>query len=113
MTGWALYRLLGGASKPIKAYAGGDFAWLSRTGARLAEEAARYVSQGYRAVKLRVGDTPRADNARATAVRKALGDEIEILVDANTGSTLDDVRRVMPAYDDSPDRLAGRAIPGT
>jgi L-alanine-DL-glutamate epimerase-like enolase superfamily enzyme len=38
--------------------------------------------------------------ARATAVRKAVGDEIEILVDANTGYKLDDVRRVMPAYEE-------------
>ena len=51
-------------------------------------------------MKLRVGDNPRDDVARATAVRKAVGDDIEILVDANTGYTLDDVRRVMPAYDD-------------
>lgn len=66
----------------------------------LAEEAARYVSQGYRAIKLPVGDNPRIDVARATAVRKKVGDEIEILVDANTGYKLDDVRRVMPAYKD-------------
>lgn len=99
VSGWPLYRLLGGASKPIKAYAGGISLGYQEPSS-LAEEAARYVSQGYRAVKLRVGDTPRKDIARATAVRKALGDEIEILVDANTGYTLDDVRRVMPAYDD-------------
>jgi D-galactarolactone cycloisomerase len=95
--GWPLYRMLGGASKPIKAYAGGiSLGW--QPPESLAEEARGYVAKGYRAVKLRVGDNPRADVARATAVRKALGSEIEILVDANTGYTLDDVRRVMPAY---------------
>jgi D-galactarolactone cycloisomerase len=97
--GWPLYKLLGGASKPIKAYAGGiSLGW--QPPASLAEEAQGYIAQGYRAVKLRVGDNPRDDVARATAVRKAVGDTIEILVDANTGYTLDDVRRVMPAYDD-------------
>jgi len=33
-------------------------------------------------------------------VREAVGDEVELLVDANTGYTLEDVRRVMPAYDE-------------
>jgi D-galactarolactone cycloisomerase len=97
--GWPLYRLLGGASKPIKAYAGGiSLGWQEPEA--LAEEAAGYVAQGYRAVKLRVGDNPRNDIARARAVRARLGDQIEILVDANTGYTLDDVRRVMPAYEE-------------
>ena len=97
--GWPLYKLLGGSSKPIKAYAGGiSLGWQAPES--LAEEAQGYIAQGYRAVKLRVGDNPRDDVARATAVRKAVGDAIDILVDANTGYTLDDARRVMPAYDD-------------
>lgn len=97
--GWPLYKLLGGSSKPIKAYAGGiSLGWQAPDS--LAEEAQGYIAQGYRAVKLRVGDNPRDDVARATAVRKAVGDAIDILVDANTGYTLDDARRVMPAYDD-------------
>jgi D-galactarolactone cycloisomerase len=97
--GWPLYKLLGGASKPIRAYAGGiSLGWQEPSS--LAEEAAGYISKGYRAIKLRVGDNPRIDVARATAVRKSVGDEIEILVDANTGYKLDDVRRVMPAYEE-------------
>jgi len=94
-----LYRLLGGASKPIKAYAGGiSLGW--QPPESLAQEALGYIARGYRAIKLRVGDNPRDDVARATAVREAVGDSIEILVDANTNYTLDDVRRVMPAYDE-------------
>jgi L-alanine-DL-glutamate epimerase-like enolase superfamily enzyme len=97
--GWPLYRLLGGTSKPIKAYAGGiSLGWQAPES--LAEEAQGYIAQGYRAIKLRVGDNPRDDLARATAVRKAVGDRIDILVDANTGYVLDDVRRVMPGYDE-------------
>jgi L-alanine-DL-glutamate epimerase-like enolase superfamily enzyme len=97
--GWPLYKLLGGASKPIKAYAGG-ISLGYQPPASLAQEALGYVAKGYKAVKLRVGDNPRDDVARATAVREAVGDVIEILVDANTGYTVDDVRRVMPAYDE-------------
>ncbi len=95
-----LYRLLGGSAKPIKAYAGGiALGW--QEPALLAEEALRHVADGYRALKLRVGDTAAKDIARVRAVRQAVGDEIEILVDANTNYTIDDVRKVMPAYEDA------------
>ena len=36
------------------------------------------------------------DLARVAAVRKALGDDIAILVDANTGYTVADARKAMP-----------------
>ena len=95
-----LYRLLGGAAKPIKAYAGGiALGW--QEPALLAEEALGHVASGYRALKLRVGDTAAKDIARVLAVRKAVGDDIDILVDANTNYSLDDVRKVMPAYEEA------------
>ncbi len=97
-TRWPLYRLLGGSAKPIKAYAGGiALGW--QPPAELAEEALGHVGDGYRALKLRVGDTPKRDIARVLAVRDAVGDTVELLVDANTNYTLDDVRRVMPAFE--------------
>lgn len=98
--GWPLYRMLGGASRPVKAYAGGiALGW--QPPAELVDEASRLVSEGFRAVKLRVGDRPDRDIARVQAVRNALGSEVEILVDANTAYTLDDVRRVMPAFEEA------------
>ena len=98
-TGLPLHQLLGGAARPIKAYAGGiALGW--QDPASLAEEAQRYVAEGYRALKLRMGDTPVRDIARVRAVRKAVGDDIDILTDANTAYTLDDVRRVMPAFEE-------------
>ena len=94
-----LYKLLGGASRPMKAYAGGiSLGWQAPE--TLAEEAQKYVSEGYRALKLRVGDSVARDIARVTAVREALGDDVEIMVDANTGYTVEDVRRVMPVYEE-------------
>ena len=58
------------------------------------------VDAGYKAIKLRVGDSPKADTERMRAVRKAFGDEIVILTDANIGYRVEDVRRVMPAMDE-------------
>ena len=99
-TGWPLYRLLGGSAKPIKAYAGGiALGW--QEPALLAEEALQHIKAGYRALKLRVGDTAVKDIARVRAVRQAVGDDIDLLVDANTNYTLDDVRKVMPAFEEA------------
>jgi L-alanine-DL-glutamate epimerase-like enolase superfamily enzyme len=97
--GAPLYRLLGGASKPIPAYAGGVSLGYQEPKALVAE-ALPLVEAGYKAVKLRVGDTPARDLARVAAVRKALGDDIAILVDANTGYTVADARKAMPGYDE-------------
>lgn len=95
--GWPLYRLLGGACRPIPAYAGGvALGWQAPEA--LVDEIRPLVEQGYRAVKLRVGDSPEADIARVRAVRVAFGDALTILVDANTEYSLDDVRAVMPAF---------------
>ena len=97
--GWPLYRLLGGASRPVPAYAGGVSLGYQPPAA-LAAEAEASVATGYRALKLRLGDTPRDDIARVAAVRKALGD-VDILTDANAAYSLDDARRVMPALDEA------------
>ncbi|CAM3479380.1 mandelate racemase/muconate lactonizing enzyme family protein [Paracidovorax anthurii] len=97
--GWPLYRLLGGASRPLRAYAGGvALGWQEPD--QLVEEAAAHVKAGYKAVKLRVGDSVERDIARVRAVRQAFGDGLAILVDANCAYALDDARRAMPQLDE-------------
>lgn len=99
MARWPVFRLIGGAPRKLKAYAGGLTLGYQETGA-LVEEAVSYVEAGYRALKLRLGDTPARDAARVQAVRKALGDEIDILTDVNAAYDLDQVRQLMPTLDD-------------
>jgi L-alanine-DL-glutamate epimerase-like enolase superfamily enzyme len=94
-----LYKLLGGSKRRLPAYAGG-IALGFQPKESLAEEAQRYVSQGYKALKLRIGDSAKADIERVTYVRKVFGDDIDILTDANTAYTIADVRRVLPALAD-------------
>jgi len=96
--GWPLYRLLGGAARPIPAYAGGVSLGYAEP-AKLVDEARALVAQGYRALKLRVGDTPERDLERVAAVRRAFGDRLVILTDANTGYTVADARRAMPGLE--------------
>ncbi|MBN9090964.1 MAG: mandelate racemase/muconate lactonizing enzyme family protein [Reyranella sp.] len=98
-TGWPLYKLLGGSDKPVPAYAGGISLGYQPPDA-LAAEAVPMVEAGYKALKLRVGDTVKADIARMTAVRRRFGDDIVLLTDANTGYSVADVRQVMPAMDE-------------
>ena len=98
-TGWPLYKLLGGSARPVPAYAGGVSLGFQEPSA-LIDEARPHVEAGYKAVKLRVGDTPARDLARVAAVRQAFGDELVILVDANTGYDLADARRAMPGFDE-------------
>ena len=71
--GWPLYRLLGGSSKPVPAYAGGVSLGYQPPQS-LVEEARPYVELCYKAVKLRLGDAPARDIERVEAVRKAFGD---------------------------------------
>jgi L-alanine-DL-glutamate epimerase-like enolase superfamily enzyme len=94
-----LYELLGGSKRRLPAYAGGiSLGYQPKES--LAEEAQEYVARGYKAIKLRLGDSAKADIERVLHVRKVLGDDIDILTDANTAYTLADVRRVMPVLAD-------------
>jgi L-alanine-DL-glutamate epimerase-like enolase superfamily enzyme len=93
-----LYKLLGGAARPVPAYAGG-VALGYQPPAQLIDEAGPHIEAGYRALKLRVGDTVRDDIARMEAVRDAFGKDMTILTDANIGYSIDQVRQVMPEMD--------------
>jgi D-galactarolactone cycloisomerase len=93
--GLPLYRVLGGASGPVPAYAGG-FALGYAPPAAVAQEALGQVAAGYRAVKLRLGDTLNRDKERAVALRSALGPDVALLADANCRYSVDDVRAMLP-----------------
>ncbi len=97
--GMPLYRLLGGSKKAIPAYAGGVSLGY-QPAEKLIEEIKTNLALGYKAVKLRVGDTPKKDLERVRAVRKACGDGLVILTDANIGYSVEDVRQVMPGMDE-------------
>src|SRR4051812_2314173 len=79
--GQPLYRLWGGYRDRVPGYAS---CVELRSGEQRAEDAAARRAEGWRAMKLRLHDwTVRADLAQVEGVRKAMGDEFVILVDAN------------------------------
>lgn len=82
-----LYRLIGGAKSRVPVYHSGGL-WLSLSERELVAEAQRFVEQGFRAVKMRLGlANPLDDASRVRAVRQAIGPEIKLMADANQGQT--------------------------
>ena len=82
--GMPLYRLLGGYTNQVPAYVTGGYYTPGRGIPELVLECQEYVEAGYRAVKLKVGGaTLEEDVTRVKAVRQALGDDINIMLDAN------------------------------
>ena len=83
--GVAVQRLLGGPLRSeVQAYATGLYRRKSGDPLRyLAEEAAGYVAEGFKAVKLKVGFGVEEDAAVTRAVRQAIGPDVALMVDAN------------------------------
>ncbi len=79
--GLPLYELLGGVvHDPVKAYASSIY-WLPPDDA--AAIARAYVSDGFAAVKMKVGLNYRNDVASLEAIRGEVGPNVDIMVDAN------------------------------
>lgn len=85
VTGLPVYQLLGGAFRHrVQAYATGMYVKdCADPAGALAEEALRYAEQGFRAMKMKVGFGPKNDVEYVRRVREAIGEEIELMVDAN------------------------------
>ena len=84
-SGLPLYRLLGGAKTVVPAYQSGGL-WLSSSTDELVAEAERFIAQGFKAMKMRLGSPdPTTDIARVRAVRDAIGPHIKLMADANQG----------------------------
>ncbi|MFD5921819.1 mandelate racemase/muconate lactonizing enzyme family protein [Kitasatospora sp. NPDC058201] len=59
-----------------------------------ARQALGFVDDGFKALKVKIGRGERTDRAHLTAVRAAVGDDIEILTDVNCAYDLDEATRV-------------------
>ncbi len=84
--GMPVMHLLGVHSTRLRCYATGGYYREGQTVDELVREMCGYVEQGFTAVKLKVGKLgAREDAERMRAVRRALGDDVELLLDANGG----------------------------
>ena len=74
-----VYKLMGGARKSIKT----DITISVNDPEEMARDAINAKERGYEVLKVKVGANPALDVARLAAVRKAVGDDICIRIDAN------------------------------
>jgi L-alanine-DL-glutamate epimerase-like enolase superfamily enzyme len=72
---------LGRFRDAVPAYGSGGFT--SYTDAELAEQLRGWVERGCTRVKIKVGREPERDPARLAVAREAIGEEVELMVDAN------------------------------
>jgi D-galactarolactone cycloisomerase len=88
--GQPIGRLLGGPIRTrVPAYASGPYLRPGRDPYRAyRREAERFISPGFRAMKMKVGVDPAADGRAASAVRKVVGPDVILLADANQGYTV-------------------------
>jgi L-alanine-DL-glutamate epimerase-like enolase superfamily enzyme len=86
--GVPVHRLMGGPIRErIPCYA--SPVPLRETPDESADHARSYVDAGFRALKVKIGRGPRTDRAHLVAVRDAVGDDVDILTDANCAYSLD------------------------
>ena len=78
-----LWRLLGGATPRVRVYASG------LNPERPADLAVTRRTEGFRAFKLKIGFGRERDIANVAALRSALGDGVDLMVDANQAWSLD------------------------
>jgi L-alanine-DL-glutamate epimerase-like enolase superfamily enzyme len=83
--GVPLVELLGVAHDDVPVYGSGGFC--SYSDERLREQLSGWVEEGIPRVKMKLGREPERDPARLDAAREAIGDDVELFVDANGAFT--------------------------
>ena len=85
--GLPLYKLLGPYTDSVPIYGSGG--WTNLGQENLVDEMVGYVEQGIKRVKMKVGKdfgrSEREDIQRLAAVRKAVGNDVAVYIDANNG----------------------------
>ncbi|QWB27188.1 MULTISPECIES: mandelate racemase/muconate lactonizing enzyme family protein [Streptomyces] len=93
LAGVPVHRLLGGPVRErIDCYA--SPVALHADPADSARQALGFVEEGFKALKVKIGRGERTDRAHLTAVREAVGEDIDILTDVNCAYDLDQATRV-------------------
>lgn len=78
-----LHLLFGACRDRVRTYASSGL-WLSMSIDELQRQAQDFLDQGFEAMKIRVGSSKQKDDVkRVKAVREAVGDDIDLMVDIN------------------------------
>jgi L-alanine-DL-glutamate epimerase-like enolase superfamily enzyme len=97
--GLPLWKAAGGAQPRVPVYTT-EGGWLHHSAEQLVEESVAAKAAGFRGTKIKVGKPAIAEDvARLAAVRHAVGDAFEVMVDANQAFTVSEARRRAHAYE--------------
>ncbi len=95
-----LWKVAGGAQARVPVYTT-EGGWLHHSQRQLVDEAVAAKEQGFRGAKMKIGKpTIDEDVARLSAVREAVGNAFDVMVDANQAFTVAEARRRAYAYRD-------------
>jgi L-alanine-DL-glutamate epimerase-like enolase superfamily enzyme len=97
-SGRPLHVEAGGAQDSVALYTT-EGGWLHIDTAELVADALRAKAAGFGGSKIKVGRPPKEDAARLSAVREAVGDGFEIMVDGNQGAAVDEAIRRARLYE--------------
>ena len=93
-----LWQAAGGAQRKVPVYTT-EGGWLHHPAQQLVDEAHAAKAEGFRGAKFKVGKPSIAEDvARLSAVRAAVGDAFEVMIDANQAFTVSEARRRAHAY---------------
>ncbi|QDU93324.1 mandelate racemase/muconate lactonizing enzyme family protein [Lignipirellula cremea] len=104
-----VYELLGGARRDPTIRC--RFSLGAYDADRAQSRAAEILAQGFTTLKVKVGGEPETDIARVRAVRKAIGPEPTLVLDANCGWTADTAIDCLHALSDCNIRLMEQPTP--
>lgn len=91
--GMPITKLLGGAHESLPMYST-EGGWLHLSTDQIVADAIEMKARGFAGAKVKVGrPTGHEDLERLTAVRSAVGDDFELMVDANQGLRADEASR--------------------
>jgi o-succinylbenzoate synthase len=108
ITGLPLYKLLGGHTrqKVTSSKAVGH-----DTLPKMLEEAKSLAGQGYKTLKLKTGIDPDAEIIMIREVRRTVGPDIHLKLDANQGWSLPEAVRVLRAVEDQQIQIVEQPLP--
>ena len=93
-----LWKCAGGAQLRVPVYTT-EGGWLQHSREQLVDETRAAKAQGFRGAKIKVGRPSIAEDvARLSAVREAVGDAFEVMVDANQAFSVSEARRRAHAF---------------
>jgi L-alanine-DL-glutamate epimerase-like enolase superfamily enzyme len=86
LLGVPLFRLLGAVRERVAIYGSGGFCSFSDE--QLREQLGGWAEEGIPRVKMKVGRDPAADERRVAVAHEAVGEDVELMVDANGAWTV-------------------------